>query len=114
MLHLRAAGGGLVSSDSPGFMVTDAPMVPLGQANVTLEVSSSRVMSLLPLVLLLPKKVQPTNVALALSSTFTAPPTGAVLLSKVQLYMIALAVSTTIAPPYKTVQIPAPPIGDSS
>ena len=101
-VHLSAAGGGSVSSESPAFMVTDAPTVPLGQAKVTLEVASARVMSLLPLVLLLPKKVQPTNVALVWSSsaTYTAPPSGAVLLSKVQLYMSAFAPSTKIAPPW--------------
>ena len=93
-VHLSAAGGGSVSSESPAFMVTDAPAVPLGQAKVTLEVASARVMSLLPLVLLLPKKVQPTNVALPPSTHTAPPPSGAVLLSKVQLYMSAFAPPT--------------------
>ena len=64
-VHLSAAGGGLISSELPALMVTAAPAVPLGQAKVTLEVASARVMSLLPLVLLVPTMVQPTKVALA-------------------------------------------------
>jgi hypothetical protein len=67
-------GGGLDISNSPVFMATEAPTSPIAQEKVTLDVLSPRVMSLLPLVSVLPLKRQPAKFAFALASTYTAPP----------------------------------------
>jgi hypothetical protein len=67
-------GGGLDISNSPVFMATEAPTSPIAQEKVTLDVLSPRVMSLLPLVSVLPLKRQPAKFAFAPASTYTAPP----------------------------------------
>jgi hypothetical protein len=74
LVQFSDVGGGFDISDSPAFMVTDVPTSPIAQAKVTFDVLSPRVISLWPLVPLLPIKRQPVKVAFAPSSTYTAPP----------------------------------------
>jgi hypothetical protein len=74
LVQLSDVGGGFGISNSPACMVTDVPTSPVAQAKVTFDVLSSRVMSLWPLVPLLPLKRQPVKVVNAPSSTYTAPP----------------------------------------
>jgi hypothetical protein len=75
LVHLSDVGGGFDISNSPAFMVTDAPTSPIAQAKVTFGMLLVRVMSLWPLVPLLPLKRQPVKIALASFLTYTAPPT---------------------------------------
>jgi hypothetical protein len=82
LVQLSDMGGGFGISNSPAFMVTDAPTLPIAQAKVTFDVLSSRMMSLCPLVPLLPLNRQPVKVAFAPSQTDTAPPTCNVKRSK--------------------------------